>query len=91
MKFIYLLIISCGFFLLNACTFFYDRQAEPTPSVQSPKPLAIPAGKNWQIIEEPPQLTDERGRLPFQTEQSLQPEGAKPVPPADNRRIETVR
>ena len=91
MKFIHLLILSTGLFFLCSCTMFYGKQTSTAPVVQSPKPLAVPVGKNWQIIEEAPKLSDERGRLPFQTEQSLQPEGSKPVAPVDNRKIETVR
>jgi len=91
MKFIHLLILSIGLFFLCSCTFFYPRQTAPVPIVQSPKPLAVPVGKNWQVIEEAPKLSDERGRLPFQTEQSLQPGGAKPVSPEDNRNIEVPR
>jgi hypothetical protein len=90
MKYIPHLILAICLFLLCACTFFYAKQqSAPDAAVQSPKPLAIPVGKNWQVIEEAPKLSDERGRLPFQTEDSLQPEGAKPVLPADNRTIET--
>jgi hypothetical protein len=55
--------------------------------------MSVPVGKRWQLIEEPPKLTNERERLPFQTEQSVQPEGAKTAPPEaeDNRKIETTR
>ena len=92
MKFIHLLfILSVGLFFLCSCTMFYGKPSGPATAVQSPKPLAVPVGKNWQIIEEAPKLTDERGRLPFQTEQSLQPEGAKTAPPVDNRTIELPR
>jgi hypothetical protein len=91
MKFIHLLILSICLFFLCSCTMFYARQSASAPVMQSPKPLALPVGKNWQVIEEAPKLSDERGRLPFQTEQSLQPEGAKPVSPEDNRKIETSR
>jgi len=81
MKYTYL-IISISFSLLCSCTVF--------DAGQSSKPLAVPVGKNWQIIEEAPNLSDERGRLPFQTEQSVQPEGTtKPVSPEDNRTIVT--
>lgn len=91
MKCSHLLLLSIVVSLLGGCTFFYGTQPTATPTVQSPKPLAVPAGKNWQVIEEAPKLSDERGRLPFQTEQSLQPEVAKPVSPEDNRRIDTSR
>jgi len=88
MKFIHLLILSIGLFLLCSCTFFYGKQTAPAPVVQSPKPLAVPVGKNWQVIEEAPKISDAQGRLPFQTEQSIQPVEAKPVSPAENRSIE---
>ena len=88
MKLIHLLILSSALFLLCSCTMFYGKQSAPATVVQSPKPLAVPVGKHWQVIEEAPKLSDERGRLPFQTEQSVQPEGAKTASPADNRTIE---
>jgi hypothetical protein len=69
---------------------FYTKHTATAP-MATPKPLAIQIGKNWKVIEEAPKLSDERGRLPFQTEQSLQPEGSKSVSPADNRKIETPR
>ena len=91
MKFIQLPILSISLFLLCSCTTFYGKQSASAPVVQSPKPLAVPVGKDWQVIEEAPKLTNERGRLLFQTEQSLQPEGAKTAPPEDNRTIDISR
>ena len=88
MKYSYLAILSIVVFLLSSCAMFYTKQSAPAPAV-SPKPLALPVSKNWQIKEEAPKLSDEQGRLPFQTEQSLQPEGTKPASPLDNRKIET--
>lgn len=90
MKTTYLLILSTGLMLLCSCTMFYSAPPESSPAVAAPKPLAVPIGKNWQIVEEPPQLSD-GSRLPFQTEQSLKPEVARPVSPGDNRTIETNR
>lgn len=77
--------------LLCSCTMFYSKEPATETSVSSPKPLAIPAGKHWQIVEEPPKLSDDSGRLPFQKEESLQPDGAASAPPADNRRIDIPR
>ena len=88
MKVTFLIILSCGFFILSACTVFYPKQSDPASVVQSPKPLTLPVGKNWQVVEEPPKISD-GSRLPFQTEQSVQPPGAKPATPVDNRTIET--
>jgi len=90
MKHRYLFILSVAVFLLSSCTIFYSKQSPPAPAV-SPKPLAMPLGKHWQIVEEPPKLSDETGRLPFQTEQSVRPDVAQPVPPEENRKIETSR
>jgi hypothetical protein len=60
--------------------------------MRSSKPLSMPIGKNWQLMEEAPNLSDERGRLPFQTEQSVQPEvTTKPMSPQDRRTIEMPR
>jgi hypothetical protein len=83
-----LIALSIALFLLSSCSVFYTGHSTPD-SVASPKPLAVPVGKNWQIIEEAPKLSDDKGRPPFQTEQSVQPEGAKPVQPEDNRTIKT--
>jgi hypothetical protein len=91
MKYIHLLVLSPALFLLCSCSVFYGKQPVPDTAVQTPKTLSVPVGKNWQVIEEAPKLSDERGRLPFQTEQSLQPEGAKTAVPVDNRKIETPR
>lgn len=86
MKLLHLLILTGTLLFLCSCTMFYGGQSDPA-AVQSPKPLAVPVGKNWQVVEEAPKLSDDRGRLPFQTEQSLQPDGAKPVTPVDNRSL----
>ena len=73
-----LLICSCALF---------DSQQAGTSQNAHPGGLAVPLGKNWQLVEEPPVITD--GRLPFQMEQSVQPEGARPVMPGENIKIET--
>jgi hypothetical protein len=83
-------ILSVALYLLCACTMFNSKQST-TASMVPPRPLAIQIGKNWQVIEEAPELSDERGHLPFQTEQSMQPVGTNSVSPADNRRLKTPR
>lgn len=90
MKYLLLMILSIGLFLVCSCTMFYNKQPDSAPVAATPKPLSVPVGKNWQVIEEAPQLSD-GSRLPFQTEQSLHPATARPVAPADNRTIETTR
>jgi len=83
-----LLILPPALFLLCACTLHEARQ--PVAPMVPPKPLSIPVGKNWQVIEEAPNLTDERNHVPFQMEQSVEPPGAPPVTsPSDNRKLET--
>ena len=97
LQFVQLPILSGGLFLLCSCTVF-QAQKPATPQMAHPTPITIPVGKNWQVIEEAPNLSDERGRVPFQTEQSVQPAGVSPVVPSvgvtpvtptDQRRIET--
>jgi hypothetical protein len=84
------LLIFIAMFLLSGCTIFDARQSDQAPVTPS-APLTAPVGKNWQIIEEAPKLSNDQGRLPFQSEQSVQPEGARPIAPVDNRKIETPR
>jgi hypothetical protein len=91
MKRTLIIVYSICLFLLPACSMYDTRHTAPDTVVHSPKPLAVPVGKNWQIIEEAPKLTDERSRLPFQTEQSVQPEGTKTVSPTDTRKIDITR
>ncbi len=79
MKYTLQLVPFIALFFLCSCTVFEARQTVSTP-VNNPHQLVIPVSKNWQIIEAAPKLSDERGRLPFQTEQSLQPDVAPPVP-----------
>jgi hypothetical protein len=87
MKITLLSLLTSCLFLLGACSLFYDKPTSTT-SVATPKPLVVPVSKHWQAMEAPPSLTNEQGRLPFQTEQSVQPEGTKTAPPVENRTIE---
>jgi hypothetical protein len=82
------LIFSLGLLLISGCASFETKKPS-SGSMVPPKPLSMPLGKNWKVIEEAPQLSDERGHVPFQTEQSVQPPGAAPVSPTDNRKLET--
>jgi len=88
---LWLTIFCLTVLLLSACAFYSSDSSAPASAVQQPKPLAVPVGKNWQIIEEAPQLSDGRGTLPFQKDQSTQPDAAKPAAPEKNRTIETQR
>lgn len=90
MKYTRTLLLLIALFILCSCAVFDAEQADRSQTAPS-KPLALPVGKNWQIVEEPPQLSDERGRLPFHTEQSVQPDGLKSAAPADKRKIETTQ
>ena len=80
--------LSITLLLICGCSLFETRPSSPPPDATH-KTLAVPIGKNWQLIEEAPVLTD--GRLPFQTEQSVQPEGSRPVSPAERLNVETPR
>lgn len=76
------LILCSSLLLLCSCTMLDAKNSPPDQA-------ALPGGKNWQIIEEPPKLSNEQGRLPFQLEQSLLPEGTKHEQPTENRTIKT--
>lgn len=92
MKYTARFTLSTAFFLLCACTVFQAKQPEQANHEAQRKVLAVPVGKNWQVIEEPPVLSNERNETPpFQQERSVQPPGTQPVPPAEQRRIETPR
>ena len=80
-------ILSVALFLLCACTMFYTKQSATAP-MATPKPLAISVGNNWQVVEEAPKLSDERGHLPVKMEPML-PEGSKSGSPEENRKIVT--
>jgi hypothetical protein len=81
MKTFHLLAGICFTLILASCALYEVNHVATTPSHQ-PIPLTLPAGKQWQIVEEPPILSNDQGTLPFQMEQSVQPEGAAPVKPA---------
>lgn len=82
-------ILTVALFLLCACAVFDAGQSATAP-MAPPKPLAISIGKNWQVIEEAPKLSDERGHLPVKME-PMEPEGTKSVSPEENRKIVTPR
>ena len=91
MKFTHSLIVSGGLCLLCACS-TVPTNAPTAQQTAPPKPLTVPISKNWKLIEEAPNLSDERGHVPFQTEQSIQPAGSgTPVAPTENRKLETPR
>lgn len=82
--------LSLSFFLLGGCAAFQAKGPASPP--YQPKPISVQVGENWKLTEEAPQLTNERtNRLPFQTEESLQPSGSNTVTPAEQRKLETPR
>ncbi|MDD2853846.1 MAG: hypothetical protein PHY09_18315 [Desulfuromonadaceae bacterium] len=85
-----LVVLLTPFFILCSCSMFDTKKSIPVPETAITQPLVVPVGKNWQVIEEAPKLSDGR-RLPFQVEQSVQPDGLKSAAPADTRKIETTR
>ncbi|OGU13628.1 MAG: hypothetical protein A2076_08760 [Geobacteraceae bacterium GWC2_53_11] len=82
MKNIIHISLVIGLLLICSCSLFDARHS-------SPEPIVLHSGKEWQVIEEPPKLSNDRSRLPFQAEQSVQPEAAKPAPLEKNRTINT--
>ncbi|HJV65642.1 MAG TPA: hypothetical protein VJ550_07915 [Geomonas sp.] len=89
MRHLPLLTILIASTSLGACTMFQAKESKSPPVV--PKELAVPVGKNWQVKEQAPVLTNERNEqtLPFQKPQSVQPPGAPPVSTGEQRKIET--
>jgi hypothetical protein len=79
--------LSLLLILLCACTMFGARQSATAP-MAPPPPLAISIGENWQLIEEAPRLSDERGHIPVKME-PMEPEGSKSVSPDENRKLVT--
>lgn len=85
----YLLLFSL-MLTVTACTI--TKAKEPAEPMEVPKPIAVQVGKDWQVVEEPPQLQNERNnQLPFQKEESIQPEGVGAPAPEDRRKVETPR
>ena len=91
MRYLMVTTICAMLLFVSGCKTMQSKEASSPPVV--PKKIAVPVGKNWQVVEEPPVLTNERHEqtLPFQTGQSLQPPGAPPVSPSGQRTIETPR
>ncbi|UFS71129.1 hypothetical protein LPW11_02805 [Geomonas sp. RF6] len=82
-------VILCSFLLLalHAATGCTASRSARTPETAKEKPVlvlpAVQVGKDWQVKEKAPDLTDERGRVSFQSEQSVQPPGAAPTTPPE--------
>lgn len=89
-----LTILALFLSTLSACA-LYETGKAPVSQPAQPKELSMPVGKNWKVVEEAPALGNERNeRPPFQTEQSVQPEGVqRPTAPVEEkgRKIETTR
>ena len=77
------LTLSASVLFLSACAMY---QTAPSGNPE-PKQLAVPLGKHWQVVEEPPVLTNERDERPaFQKEQSVQPPGVVHGTPTGERK-----
>lgn len=85
------ILIACLSFT-SGCA-LYQAHDPAALHVAQPKELSVPVGKDWKMVEEAPALQNERNdRQPFQTEQSVQPEGVqRPAAPEKGRTIETPR
>jgi hypothetical protein len=93
MKYPFRLTLSIGLLFFCACSLFKAKQpSPPTPQVIPMKALVAPVGKNWQVEIAAPAMTNVRtNQLPFQTEQSVEPDEDHVVLPADQRKIDTPR
>lgn len=91
MRYLLVITVSIASFL-TGCSVFQAKAPASPPVV--PKKIVVPVGKNWQVVEEPPVLTNERHEqtLPFQRDPASEPQtGNPPVAPTEQRRIETPR
>ena len=89
--FLLMLMIALSPTVFCSCAVLGALHGPQLPVKEKPV-LAIPAvrlGKDWQVVEKAPDLTNERERLAFQTEQSVQPEGTKPTSPTERHKIDT--
>jgi len=78
------LILSIFLVLLPGCAMFVSLKSIPAPEGCN-KCHTVVVGNNWQLTNKIATLSSEQGRLPFQTEQSVMPQGSRPVSSIDLR------
>ena len=78
------LLLSIFLVLLPGCAMFASWKSIPAPG-GCDKCHTVVVGHNWQLTNKIATLSSEQGRLPFQTEQSVMPQGSRPASSIDIR------
>lgn len=85
-----ILIPLAALSLLQGCSMFTSWKTIPPPG-GCDQCHTLPISSNWQVAYHAPALSDERNRLPFQTEQYSMPVPDKPASSLDVRKVEEQR
>jgi hypothetical protein len=87
MKFFAAVLIVLMISGLTACTMFTAWRSIPPPG-GCEECHKVPISNNWQVSYRPANLSDERGREYFQTEEYNMPRVDKPAAFLDRRKVE---
>lgn len=82
------LILLVSLILLPGCAMLNAWKSIPAPG-GCDKCHTVLVGSNWQLTSKIATLSEDQGRLPFQTEQSVIPAGSRPVSSIDLRNRES--
>ena len=80
-------LLSIVLLLSSGCTMFTAWKTIPPPG-GCDQCHTVPISANWQVVYKAPNLSDERDKLSFQTEQGTMPQGPKPASSLDIRKVE---
>ena len=86
MKFVLLLLVGCVA-TISGCAMFTAWKSIPPPG-GCDQCHTLPINTNWQAIYKPAIVSDERGRLPFQTPEYNQPSVGGQQSPFDAKKVE---
>ena len=87
MKYSPILLLSVFLLMSSGCAMFTSWKSIPPPG-GCDQCHTIPISSNWQVAYKAPNLSDERDKLSFQTEQDTMPQPAKPASSLDLRKLE---
>ncbi len=73
-----ILMLSSFLFLSQGCAMLSSWKTIPPPG-GCDQCHAVPISYNWQLVYKAPNLSDERDRLSFQTEQGVMTQSTKPA------------
>jgi hypothetical protein len=81
-----ILMLSSFLFLSQGCAMLSAWKTIPPPG-GCDQCHALPISYNWQLVYKAPNLSDERDRLSFQTEQGVMTQSAKPASSLEIRKM----